>query len=72
MFDYLNRYHLKNKENTTLGEIAMQLFVSHFYSQVKDSLRSAVLETFKKDRNEDIIDAGLLKKIVSCYVSMGF
>lgn len=39
MFEYLNRYFLKNQALKMLGVTAMELFVAKCYEKVKDPLR---------------------------------
>lgn len=46
MFDYLNRYYLKNQSLKTIGVTAMDIFVSKCYEQIKEPLRYQVLNTF--------------------------
>ena len=55
-----------------LGETAMDLFKQSFYEKIKDSLRSEILLAFESDRNGNDSDLSLLKKIVNCYVHMGY
>ena len=50
----------------------MDLFKSKFYEKVKDQLRIAILHAFKEDRNQNQTDRDLLKKVITCYVHMGF
>jgi hypothetical protein len=39
MFEYLNRYFLKNQALKLLGVTAMELFVTKCYDQIKEPLR---------------------------------
>lgn len=71
MFDYLNRYYLKNQSLKPLGVTALDSFNNLLFNQVKDSFRDEVLKTFTKDRNGDIVDRGLMGRAVNCYVMQG-
>lgn len=51
MFDYLNRYFLKNQSMKSLGQTALMKFNELFYERVKGELREVVLEQISKDRN---------------------
>ncbi len=68
MFDYLNRYYLKNQSLKMLGVTALELFNQIFYNEVKDSFRTEVLLNFTKDRNGDVINKDLLRDAVQCFV----
>ena len=71
MFDYLNRYYLKNQSLKILGVTALELFNQIFYNEVKDSFRTEVLLNFTKDRNGDIVNKDLLRDAVKCFVMQG-
>jgi Cullin family len=64
MFDYLNRYYLKNLSLKMLGVTALEIFNSHFYEGVKETFRNQVLLNFTKDRNGDIVDRDLMRDSV--------
>lgn len=68
MFDYLNRYYLKNQSLKILGVTALEQFNQIFYNEVKDSFRTEVLLNFTKDRNGDIVNKDLLRDAVKCFV----
>jgi len=55
MFDYLNRYYLKNQSMKMLGVTALEIFNQNFYLEVKDAFRTELLLNFTKDRNGDIV-----------------
>ena len=71
MFDYLNRYFLKNQSMKSLGQTALVKFNELFYERIKTDLRDVILEQISKDRNNEIIDKDVLKKSIQCYVDMG-
>ena len=71
MFDYLNRYYLKNQSLKILGVTALEQFNQIFYNEVKDSFRTEVLLNFTKDRNGDIVNKDLLRDAVKCFVMQG-
>lgn len=67
MFDYLNRYYLKNQSLKTLGVTSLDLFNKNFYEQIKLSFQSELLITFTKDRNGDVVDRNVMTRAVNCY-----
>ena len=71
MFDYLNRYYLKNQSLKILGVTALEQFNQIFYNEVKDSFRTEVLLNLTKDRNGDIVNKDLLRDAVKCFVMQG-
>lgn len=71
MFDYLNRYFLKNQNLKSIGITAMEIFVSKCYEQVKDSLRNQLLNVFTQDRNGKDADESQLAAVIKTYVQMG-
>ena len=71
MFDYLNRYFLKNQSMKSLGQTALMKFNELFYEKVKTELREVILEQISKDRNNQIVDRSIVKKAIQCYVDMG-
>lgn len=71
MFDYLNRYYLKNQSLKTLGVTSLDLFNKNFYEQIKQSFQSELLMTFTKDRNGDVVDRNVMTRAVNCYFYQG-
>ena len=71
MFDYLNRYYLKNQSMKSLGQTALQKFNELYYDTIKVELRDAVLSALSKYRNNNIIDREVVKRTIKCYVDMG-
>ena len=71
MFDYLNRYYLKNQSMKSLGQTALMKFNELFYDPIRIDLRESVLSTLSKDRNNNIIDREIVKRTIKCYVDMG-
>lgn len=43
MLDYLNRYHLKNSNMSSLGITALKKFNELFYPEIKKNLREILL-----------------------------
>ena len=71
MFDYLNRYYLKNQCLPQLGEKCLKYFKDIYYDQQKTELRGAVMLQLTKDRKGEVINRETLKKAIQCYVDMG-
>lgn len=71
MFDYLNRYFLKNQSMSSLGITALKKFNELFYPEIKLTLRGMLLTQISKDRNREAVNREILKKVIQCYVDMG-
>lgn len=71
MFDYLNRYHLKNQAMSSLGQTALKKFNELFYPKIEGTLRELLLQDISKDRNGEMVNREILKKVIQCYVDMG-
>ena len=71
MFDYLNRYYLKNQCLPQLGEKCMSYYKDIYYDRQKNELRTAVLLQITKDRKGQVINRETVKKALQCYVDMG-
>jgi hypothetical protein len=72
MFDYLNRYYLKNASLPLLGMTCLQMFRKHLYEEVKIELRAEVLRQLSEDRNDKQVDREQLAKCISSYKIMGY
>ena len=68
MFDYLNRYSLKNQNLKTLGATSLELFNKNFYESIKEIFRKELLIAFTRDRNGEIVDKPVMTRAVNCYV----
>jgi hypothetical protein len=64
MFDYLNRYYLKNQNMKMLGVIMMEKFNLLFHQKVKKIVLDAVLSLLNKQRNNEMIDKVALKECI--------
>ena len=71
MFDYLNRYYLRNETRSTLGQTALEEINKQFYEAVKAGLKPAILEEISKDRRREIVDRDTIKALIRIYVVMG-
>ena len=71
MFDYLNRYFLKNQSMSSLSATALKKFNEMLYPEVKKTLKEKLLEQISKDRNREAINREVIKKVIQCYVDMG-
>lgn len=56
VFEFLNRFYLKNSKKQSLGVTAMNIFVDICYASVKVNLIEAIMQTFKLDRNGTMAD----------------
>jgi hypothetical protein len=72
MFDYLDRYYLKNSNMVSLTDTALELFRKNIFADRMVQIRRCILEEIEKDRQNEIIDKDLLKKAVLQFIYMAF
>jgi len=74
MFDYLDRYYLKNGAERCLNltETALSQFKEKIFKPRINELRSAILEEIQRDRENEIVDKELIKEAVWQFIYMGF
>lgn len=56
----------------SLGMTAMRKFNDLLYPTIRLSLREKLLEQITKDRNRDAVPREVIKRVIQCYVDMGF
>ena len=64
MFDYLNRYFLRNQSMSSLGQTALKKFNELFYPEIKKTLRELLMQHISKDRNGESVKREVLKKVI--------
>jgi cullin 1 len=72
MFNYLDRYYLKNTNMQALAMSSLQFFKEKCFTVLQDNLRQAVLNQITKDRDGEQVDWDLLKSSISAFVQMGY
>jgi hypothetical protein len=74
LFDYLDRYYLKNGSERcqNLVETALNQFRENVFNHRLNDLRRAILEEIKKDRENEITDKDLIKEGVNQFIYMGY
>lgn len=73
MFDYVNRYFLQNQQGSIrLAETALDLFKKRVFNSMSANLKRAILSEIQKDRENQIIDIGLVRDAIMQYIYMGF
>lgn len=72
MFNYLDRYYLKNNNGNSLATTALQLFKDKCFKQLEERLRRAILNQMSRDRNSELVDLDLVKRAIYAFVEMGF
>eukprot|EP00592_Proboscia_alata_P006262 CAMPEP_0194357350 /NCGR_PEP_ID=MMETSP0174-20130528/4836_1 /TAXON_ID=216777 /ORGANISM="Proboscia alata, Strain PI-D3" /LENGTH=757 /DNA_ID=CAMNT_0039127329 /DNA_START=64 /DNA_END=2337 /DNA_ORIENTATION=- len=70
-FMYLDRYYVKHHSLPTLIQSGLRIFKTQIYDQVKVQVTKAVLSLIDAERENGIIDKGLLKNNVALYEAMG-
>ncbi|EAU82739.1 ubiquitin-protein ligase [Coprinopsis cinerea okayama7 len=80
LFTYLNRYWVKRERDEgkkgvyQVYTLALSQWRNHFFMHIqKDNskLSNAVLKLITQQRNGEIVDQGLIKKVVDSFVSLG-
>lgn len=74
MFDYLDRYYLKNgaERAQNLTETALGKFKDLVFQDKVGELRKSILEEIQKDRLNEIVDRDLIKDSIWQFMYMGF
>lgn len=73
MFYYLDRFYLRNnkKHDKLTGGVALELFYTAMTPSVQESIRDAIQEEFTKDRNGQVVDKDLMRRVVQTYYQLG-
>jgi hypothetical protein len=72
IFDYLDRYHLKNSGSSTLTDTALDFFRKNIFTNRMVQVRRCILDEIEKDRQNEIIDKTLLSQSILQFIYMGF
>jgi len=68
MFNYLNKFYVKNVSLPMLSVTALEIFNKNFYIEVKDAFRTELFLNFTKDRNGEKVEKDLMRDAVKCFV----
>ena len=63
---------MKNTSLASLATTALQLFRDNCYIKVRDRVRDAILNQIRRDRDQEMVDLGLVKASIYTFVEMGF
>ncbi len=72
MFEYLDRYYLKNANMDSLAMQGLILYREKCFMVIKDHISHALIELIQKDRNGEVADWDLLKQAILVLVQLGF
>jgi len=74
MFEYLDRYYLKNgaEKCQNLTETALNHFKEKIFKNRMVDLRRCIMQEIKKDRENEIVDQDLIKESINQFIYMGF
>ena len=61
LFEYLDRYYLKNSKHKSLSLTSIILYRNSVFSKYKVELVKAILDEIKKERESEITDRNLIK-----------
>lgn len=68
MFNYLDRYYLKNSNMQSLAMSALVFFKEKCFNEVSEDLRVALLNQITKDRDGQFVAWDLLKNAIQAFV----
>jgi cullin 1 len=71
MFDYLDRYFLKNHNLALLGENSLKRFREKVHDAHRRDILAAVLDQIRRDRDGEEVNLENLKTTLQAYVDMG-
>lgn len=63
---------MKNTSLASLATTALQLFHDNCFTQVRERVCQAILNQIKRDRDNEMVDLGLIKSSIYTFVEMGF
>lgn len=73
MFDYLDRYYLKNGNNLEgLAQSALNLFKQLIFNIREQEFVNSILQEIHKERENEITDKELIKEAIQQFIYMGF
>lgn len=70
-FQYLDRYHVKYHALPLLTDAGLRLFKTIIFDVLKKDVANALLEMINKERDDTVVDRGLMKDTVHIFESMG-
>lgn len=80
LFTYLNRYWVKRERDEgkkgvyQVYTLALAQWKTHFFMKIQNDdakLSTAVMKLIAQQRNGEVVDQGLIKKVVDSFVSLG-
>jgi cullin 1 len=69
-FQYLDRFYIEINSLTPLALQGVKIFKSVVFQPLITNITQGVLNAIYRERNEELIDVDLLKKIVEIYLSL--
>lgn len=73
MFDYLDRYYLKNGNNLEgLAQSALNLFKTLVFNIREQEFVNSILQEIHKERENEITDKELIREAIQQFIFMGF
>jgi len=71
VFKYLDRFYVKRLSLPELADVGSQSFHEIVFNAVKREVRTAILALIQCEREGEMIDTTLVKKVVDIFVEMG-
>ena len=71
MFEYLNRYYLKNQSMKFLGVVCLSRYNELLFKPIKVQLREALLALISKSRNGEVVDKNVMRLCIQSFVDQG-
>lgn len=72
LFEYLDRYYLKNSKHKSLSLTSIILYRNNVFAKYKVELVKAILDEIKKERESEITDRNLIKQAIDQFIYMGY
>lgn len=72
IFNYLDRYFLKNQRNLSLTDKALDIFREHVFLREVVKLRNSIYSLITREREDELVDLDLVKMGIQQFVYMGF
>jgi len=70
-FCYLDRYYVKYHALPLLNQAGLKLFKNIIFDELKKDVANALLDLINQERDDSVVDRGLMKDVVKIFENMG-
>jgi len=71
LFNYLNRFYLKNNQSKLIADEAMQIYREYTYKNMQKNLLEALLGGINRDRDGENTEIDVMRQIIGTFKDMG-